>query len=443
VNFYNKISGLISKNIPPPLRKAIGQVLGAQFLLQLMGLGISVLLVRVLPKSEYAIYTVLMAVLGMLGIISSSGIMIGFKKIGGQIWNQKKALADLIKTTFSIRKYLILFAFLVVGTYTIIVFKKQQIPLYDSFFFIVALLFMVIPNASIGIYSEGLRLQKIYAPVQLQSIISQVIRIVGILIIFLFCKEYLTIKSVLIITVVGMWVSLFYLKKKQNSNLIIDDSPTVIPKVNNEYRSTLIKFIKLNWHNSLFFAFKDQISIFIIGVYGSKASLADLGAITRYSMVFLVIVALVTNILGPTFGRCNQKLRLKQITLLSMISYLFFFAVVIIMVMIFSDQLLWLLGSKYEGLNQELLLVFISSLLLLGVQIINALNNSKGWIKYSPFLEIPLGVIGIIVGIIVFDMTTVKGALYLSIVSMTIMLFMYSANFIYGYKNFEDETNLS
>ena len=60
-----------------------------------------------------------MAVLGMLGIISNSGIMIGFKKIGGQIWDKKNEFSDLIKTTFSIRKYLILFSFLIVGTYTI------------------------------------------------------------------------------------------------------------------------------------------------------------------------------------------------------------------------------------------------------------------------------------------------------------------------------------
>ncbi|KSA15213.1 lipopolysaccharide biosynthesis protein [Maribacter dokdonensis] len=443
MNFFKKISEIISKYIPSPLRKAISQVLGAQFLLQLMGLGISVLMVRVLPKSEYGIYTVLMAVLGMLSVISGSGIMIGFKKIGGQVWNQNKALADLIKTTFSIRKYLILFAFLVVGTYAFLVFNRQNVPFYDSLFFIVTLLFMVIPNASIGIYSEGLRLQKIYAPVQLQSLISQGIRIIGIFVLFFFWKEYLTIKSILIITVIGLWVSLIYLKKKQNASLLISNSLIETPNVNIEYRNTLIKFIKLNWHNSIFFAFKDQISIFIIGIYGSKASLADLGAITRYSMVFLVIVALITNILGPTFGRCNKKQRLKQITLFTLISYLFFFVFVIIMVVLFSDQLLWLLGSKYEGLNKELLLVFISSLLLLGVQIVSALNSSKGWIKYSPLLEIPLGIIGIITSIIVFDLSTVTGALYLSIVSMTIMLLMHIANFIFGYKHFKEITSFS
>lgn len=443
IAFTKNITGLIASNIPAPLRKAIGQVLGAQFLLQLMGLCISLLLVRVLPKSEYAIYTILMAVLGMLGIISSSGIMIGFQKIGGQIWNQKEALADLIKTTFSIRKYLILFAFVVVGTYTIIVFNKQQIAIYDSIFFITALLLMVIPNASIAIYSEGLRLQKVYAPVQMQSVISQVVRILGIFILFLIHKELLTIKSVLIITVLGMWISFFYLKKKQNLNLITDNAYTPESKINIEYRSTLIKFIKLNWHNSLFFAFKDQISIFIIGIYGSKTSLADLGAITRYSMIFLVIVALVSNILGPSFGRCGQKQRLKQITLFTVIGYILFFMLMVVLVILFSNQLLWLLGPKYEGLNQELLLVFVSSLLLLGVQIINALNNSKGWIKYSPFLEIPVGVFGIVLGVLLFDMTTVKGALYLSIVSMIIMLILYSANFLYGYKHFKDEISLS
>ncbi|WP_282049102.1 lipopolysaccharide biosynthesis protein [Maribacter aquivivus] len=433
MNFYNKISGTISKNIPPPLRKAIGQVFGTQMLFQFMGLGISVLLVRVLPKSEYAIYTVLMAVLGMLGIISNSGIMIGFKKIGGKIWDKNQEFSDLIKTTFSIRKYLILFSFVIVGTYTILVFNRQEIALNDSLFFIVALFFMVVPNASVSILAEGLLLQKNFLPVQIQTIVNQSIRMLGIFLLFLIFKDSLTIKSVLVITVIASWTALFYLRRKEKKNLQTTSGKALKePKINTEYKRVLMKYIKLNWHNSIFFAFKDQIAILIIGLYGTTSGLADLGAITRFSMIFLGVNALATNLLGPSFGRSKKFTELVKISKITFIAFIIISIITLTAAFIFSEELLWLLGPKYGGLNHELFMVFVLSCMMLGVHILNILNNSKGWIKYSPKFEILIGIAGILLGVLFFDISTPIGGLYLSILSFFLMLCLYSLNYYYG-----------
>ncbi|SIS42725.1 Membrane protein involved in the export of O-antigen and teichoic acid [Zobellia uliginosa] len=430
-DFFHLTNSRIKSLLPKPLVKAIGQVFSAQILFQIMGLVISLVLVRNLPKSEYALYTVLMAVSGMLSIISNSGIMIGFKKIGSQIWDDSIAFSELIKTTLSLRKYLIIFSFLIAGSYAGLILHRQEVPIGENIFFLCSLLFMAIPSANIGIIRDALLLQKKIAAVQWTSIINQSIRLIAVITVLLLFKEYLTIKTVLVITVIALTSSYFYIKKVQIESL---GKPS--PIINLEQKATLVKYIKLNWHNSLFFAFRDQIAILILGFFGSTGGLADLGAITRFGLVFLSINALATNILGPSFGRCSEKNKLIKMISITFFGYTILFFVTLLIVYLFSDELLWLLGPKYSNLNFELLLVFTLSLLMLAVEIVNTLNNSKGWIKFSPYFEIPLNILAITCGILFLDLTTVSGGLYLTIFSFASILILYLFNLWYGLKSF-------
>src|SRR5690606_9640938 len=84
-------------------------------------------------------------------------------------------------------------------------------------------------------------------------------------------------------------------------------------EINVNYRKILLNYLKLNWHTSAFYAFNGQISIFLIGVLGSTNSLADMGALTRFSMIFVIFNALVSNLLSPAFGRENRKQKLFKI----------------------------------------------------------------------------------------------------------------------------------
>ena len=194
----------------------------------------------------------------------------------------------------------------------------------------------------------------------------------------------------------------------------------------------LFKYIKLNWHNSIFFAFKDQIAILIIGLYGTTSGLADLGAITRFSMIFLGVNALATNLLGPSFGRSKEFTELVKISKITFMVFLIISIITLSLAYLFSNDLLWLLGPKYKGLNYELFMVFVLSCMMLAVHILNILNNSKGWIKYSPKLEIPIGIIGIVFGAFLFNISTPIGGLYLSIFSFFLVLILYSVNFYHG-----------
>lgn len=407
--------------------KAVGQVFGAQVLFQIMGFGISLALVRALTKSEYAIYTILMAVFGMLNITSNSGIMTGFKKIGSENWNDTAHLSVLVKTTLGLRKYLVSFAFVTVGTYAFLLLREQGLNGLEILVFLLAVLLIVWPEANMLVLREAILLRRKFVTVQNSFLLNQSIRLVLILTLFLWFRNYLSIEIILAVTILATWASFVYLR---SSTLKMLDYPRA--QVRAGYRNILLKYVKLNWHNSVFYAFKEQISIFFLGLFGSSENLANLGALSRFGLLFLGISAIMSNIVGPSFGRAKSRSDLvahlkKTILLLVSVSL-----ITIAVGLTFADQLLWILGREYAGLQYELLLILVLSLINLSSNGINALNNARGWIKFSPRFEIPLNVVSILIGAFIFDITTVAGTVYLAILASTATLILYIANLVYG-----------
>ena len=363
----------------------------------------------------------------MLNITSNSGIMTGFKKIGSENWENLNNLSILVKTTLSIRKYLVIIAFLTVGVYAFVLLNNQGVDGFEIFIFLTAILLIVWPEANMLILRDAVRLRGEFLMVQKAFLLNQIIRVVLILSLFFFLKNFISIKIVLAITILATWISYKYLNSETLKILNYSNS-----EVQSGYRKILLKYVKLNWHNSMFYAFKEQISIFFLGLFGSSNTLANLGALSRFSLLFLGVTAIVNNIIGPSFGRAKTKPELFKIIwntglLLSLVS-----VITMTVGYFFADEMLWLLGDEYAGLGYELILILMLSLLNLTAASVISLNNSRGWIRFSPKFEIPVNLISILIGAFIFDISTVSGTVYLAILASTATLILYIANLVYG-----------
>mgnify|MGYP000692656226 CR=1 FL=1 len=427
MRFFNRFYQYFSQRLPPSVMKAVGQVFGAQLLFQVMGFGISLVLVRAFTKSEYAIYTVLMAVFGMLNITANSGVMTGFKKIGSENWHNPTNLAVLVKTTLGLRKYLVGIAFITIGAYAFVLLNKQDLPVLEILFFLTGVFLFAWPEADMLVLREAILLKRKFVTVQSTFLLNQSIRLVLILTLFLFFKSHLTINVILGVTIIATWISFHFLKSRAVRIL-----PYPEVKIDAGYRKTLLKYVKLNWHNSVFYAFKEQISIFFLGLFGSSDTLAELGALTRFSLLFLGISAIMNNLVGPSFGRTKSRPALIVIIKKTAALLIAVAIVTLIIGSFFADELLWVLGDAYAGLQYELILILVLSLVNLSSAGIIALNNAKGWITYSPKFEIPLNIISILMGAFIFDISTVAGTVYLAILASSVTLLLYIANLVYG-----------
>lgn len=426
-HFFNRSYQYILTRVPPSLMKAVGQVFGAQLLFQVMGFGISLMLVRALAKSEYAIYTILMATFGMLNITANSGIMTGFKKIGSENWRNPVNLAVLVKTTLGLRRYLVGIAFAAIGAYAFLLLNLQGLSALEISIFLIGVFLFTWPEANMLVLREAILLKRKFLTVQSSFLLNQTIRLILILTLFLFFISYLSIEVILGVTIVATWISLGYLTFKTTKII-----PYPSAEIDSGYRRTLLKYVKLNWHNSVFYAFKEQISIFFLGLFGSSSNLADLGALSRFGLLFLGISAIMNNLVGPSFGRTESSPELIKIIKKTAALLIAVAIPTVIIGSVFADELLWILGEGYAGLQCELILILVLSLVNLSSAGIIALNNAKGWIRYSPKYEIPLNVVSIVIGAFIFDITTVAGTVYLAILASGVTLLLYIANLIYG-----------
>lgn len=429
-SFFDRSAQYIAAKVPSTLMKAIGQVFGAQILFQVMGFGISLISVRALTKPEYAIYTILAAVQGMLSNTSNSGIMTGFKKIGSENWENSTNLAVLIKTTLDVRKYLVGIAFITVGIYAYVLLDNQGVGSFEICIFLFALLVIIFPETNMVIFREAILLKGKFLIVQNAALLKQFLRLAPLLALFLFFKGYITIKIILAITIVATWIAHRVLKHK---TLKILDFPKT--KINPDYRKVLLKYVKLNWHNSMFYAFKEQISIFFLGLFGTSDNLANLGALSRFGLIFLGVSAIMTNIVGPAFSTAKSKPKLLKIIKNTTLLLLAVSILTVVIGYLFADEMLWVLGDGYSGLRYELILILLLSLINVSFASINALNNARGWIQFSPKFEIPVNIISILIGAFIFDISTVAGTIYLAMLASSATLLLYIANLVYGLKH--------
>ena len=152
----------------------------------------------------------------------------------------------------------------------------------------------------------------------------------------------------------------------------------------------MIGFIRNQAANAIFFCFQGQITVFLISFFARHpSSVAEVGALGRLAMIFVVINNLLANIFVPAFARCQdaKKLRWQYTAIISAVGG--FSLLVICAAAFFPNEFLLILGNKYAHLQRELLLMIAASVLSALTGTIWALNASKAWITGS-WLYIPL-----------------------------------------------------
>jgi len=407
--------------------KGFFKIIFGQGLIQILGLVIGFVLVRSLSKDDYKIYTVLMSIQAMMATLSGSGIMIGFQKIAGGIWNDNWALSSLLKTARHIRERILILSIIVSCIYGYAIFYQQGVSAIKSLSYLLLIILVVYPEIQKSFLRAALLLRKEVTLLQITSVIQQGLRALLIFIYLLVFNEYFEIYIVLLISVCSSWLSNVYIQKK---SLIIFPNVGVIEP---QYKNTLYDYIKKVWHNSLFFTFKGQVSILLIGLFGSGENLANLGALTRFSLAFAFITSVINLTIIPHFGRERTVRKLKSLYILSIVSWILFSLLTLILLYFMQNRALSLLGSQYSGLNHEFMLVIVNGLIGIAIGLFQGLNYSKGWMKYNTYFSIPLDILSIVVGALLFDVTKLSGVLQMSIFTSCIGLTLILSNTIQGF----------
>jgi O-antigen/teichoic acid export membrane protein len=389
-----------------------------QAIAQLIGVLAGIVVVRLLAKQDYALYTIANSMLWALVILSDGGISAAAAGIGGRAWQDSAHLSRTIATALAIRWRLC--AILVVpvaGTLAALLLKNGAAPRPAAVLIGIVLVGAVI-SLGASVYVVIPRLLGNVRLLQVVVMTTAVARLSATLVLGFFG---LTAETAMLAIALSLGVEFWQVRRWARRQVGIDSSTEIDQPVRDEF----IRVTRRQIPNALYYIFQTQVSIWLLSVFGTYEHIADLGALTRISVLYVALSAAVDGLMMPRFARCSDPFRLWSLYLQIFFGLIAVAIVPVLVVWAWPHPFLWVLGPKYLHLSTELLLAMLSALTGVLNSVSWGLNATRAW--FLPVkVYVGLGLILQIVLLLAIGAATVREVLVLSIlmnVGQTIMNF--------------------
>jgi O-antigen/teichoic acid export membrane protein len=169
------------------------------------------------------------------------------------------------------------------------------------------------------------------------------------------------------------------------------------------------------WPGMIFYAFHGQIQLFLISVFGSTRSVAEVSALGRIGQVLVFVTAFVSTILVPMVARASRE-QLARAYGRSVALVFAFCSALLVSALLFPRVYLLLLGSKYAGLQTELGLAVAASAAAFFCSSLFVFNNARRWTRHGSVIASIVGAIAIDLAFVFWgDLGHVRGVLWLSV----------------------------
>ena len=287
--------------------RIVGNFAIVQAVVQIIGFGAGILLVRKLEQREYAYFTIANTMQNTVNVLADIGISVGLISIGGRVWHDRNRFGQLINTALHIRKKLGAIAIVVVTPFLYFLLARNGAPVSYSAILIVLVLAGLLIQFSLGVLGVVPRLRSDIKRIQTIDLTGAIARFVA-----LACLMYLFLDAALAIAVVtASWLLQYAMLHKYVAGVIDLDASQ-----NAEDRREIIRLTKHLAPNAIFFCLQGQITVFLISFFARHAtSVAEIGALGRLAMIFAVLSNLLTNIFVPAFARCQEPRKLRLLYL--------------------------------------------------------------------------------------------------------------------------------
>jgi O-antigen/teichoic acid export membrane protein len=388
--------------------RTLSQFVTVQVAVQLLGVASGILLVRALSQAEYAYFTLANSMQATMSILADSGISIGLSSIGGKVWQDRDRFGQLINTALRLRRYLACIAALAVTPILAWLLISNGAPgMYAG---VITLTVLVGVNYQLltGVLMVVPRLHSQIKRVQALDSIAAATRLALLAVAyFIFLNAAVAIWA----TIVSVILQYVVLNRWAASGI---DTGAPVSRAD---QREMLGIVKHQAPNAVFYCFQGQLTVWLISIFGNTKSIAEIGALGRLSMIFSVIGAVMTSIVLPSFARCQAPRELRARYFQVCGGFCFLGLLLVAASAFFPDQFLWVLGSKYAHLRNELLLMMIMAAFNALVAAMWSLNSTKAWIKYS-WLNIPLVILTQAALLLVINVSTIHGVLWFGILSL-------------------------
>ncbi|SFZ94017.1 Membrane protein involved in the export of O-antigen and teichoic acid [Flaviramulus basaltis] len=379
----------------------------AQIIIQAIGFISGIIVIRTLSTQEYALYTLSNTLLGTMVILGNGGITTGVTALGGRVWQNKQKLGEVLVTGLNLKRQFAFFTLVFCLPVLMYLLLKNGASWLTTILIVLALIPTFIFALSSRLLEIVPKLEQDIIPLQKNQLIVNFGRLLLLSVsVFIFPFAFIAILSS---GLPQIWGNL-NLRKITSKHISLQEQQS--PNI----RKDILVTVKRIYPQAFYSSFSGQVTIWLLSIFGTTSSIAQIGALGRVAIV-LSFVGIIFNILiTPRFARLEENFKLlfnKYIQLHGLLIIVFTF--LILLVYIFSNQILWILGSNYAHLHNEIVLATIGSSLSAFAGIIYGLYSQRGWIL-NPVISILLNISVLALAIFLTDVTTLKGVLILNII---------------------------
>ena len=388
----------------------------AQVLVQAIGLISGILVIRLLPTQEYALYTLSNTMLGTMVLLADGGISAGVMAQGGKVWQDKEKLGIILATGLDLRKKFAIGSLLIAIPILFYLLLHHGATWLVSVLLVVSLIPSFITALSGTLLEIAPKLHQDIPSLQKNQVIANVGRL-ALLTLSLFSFPWASV-AILSSGLPQIWANN---KLRKMSSSYADWSQQSDPL----YRKEILLFVKRILPGSIYYCLAGQITIWLISIFGSTVAVAQVGALGRLSMMLGIFSVLFSTLIAPRFARLPSNVRLLLNRYIQIeVGLIAISCFIIAFVWLFPTQVLWLLGNKYSNLSSEVVLSIVNSCLGLITGASFAICTSRGWVLH-PAISIPITIGAISLGIVLFNISTLKGILTLNIFVAIVEAVMY------------------
>ena len=391
----------------------------AQVIVQAIGFLSGVLVIRLLPTHEYALYTLANTMLGTMAILANGGIATGVMSQGGKVWQDKQKLGAVMVTGMQLRKKFAVFSLIVTIPILCYLLRKHDASWLVTGLIVLSLIPVFFTSLSGTLLEIAPKLQQDITSLQKIQVITNVIRLALLgLTLFVYPFAAVTIACAGGSQIWNNW------RLRKISSRHADRSQPVDPVV----RKEILTIVKRIMPSTVYYCISGQITIWLISIFGSTEAVAQVGALGRLAMLLNIVSVVFGTLIAPRFARLpnNRKLLLTRFLQIE-VAFLVLSAGIIAFVWLFPMQTLWVLGENYSNLQFEVILMTIGSCMGLMYGSAFTLCLQRGHVL-SPTLDIGITLASQILLIYIVGYSSVQEILTYSIgngVVQFIMWFIY------------------
>lgn len=388
--------------------KVLSKFVSVQLCLQALGFVCSILVIRALDKQQYAYYTIANTMQGSMNVLADSGISTSLSAIGGKVWKDRYRFGQLVNTALLMRLYFAVAVVAVVVPILLWMLISNGASVVYAICIAVAVLFSLSSLLTLTVFGMVLRLHSQIKRIQVLDLLSAIFRLV------LLGAAYLIHLNAALAVLTASIPLLF-------NRIIISrwviDSIDIKASVNSQDRATILEITKKRLPSDIFYCVQGQLTVWLISVFGNADNIAEVGALGRLAVIFNIFDTTMNAVILPSLARCSSPKLLYQRYWQIIGANCLLGLILVGIVVIFPNQIIWILGEKYTNIKNELLLMICSIVFGAINRTMKYINSTKAWMKHY-WSIVPATITTQVILLSVLDVSTVKGVIIFGFLSI-------------------------